>query len=165
MGGGKVEDFWRSYLLTLPAGSPARDEGYEAWAFGDGPEMADRLGELVLAGRKTATCEALWEVEAEGGQMARPGEKSIVLGGGGEPLCVVETMEVEVRRFDEVDEAFARDEGEGDLSLAYWREAHRRFFTRTLPEIGHRFSEDMPLVCERFRVVYGQGRRYGSEER
>lgn len=71
----------------------------------------------------------------------------------------METAEVAVRRFDEVDEAFARDEGEGDLSLAYWRDAHRQFFTATLPAIGCRFSEDMPLVCERFRVIYGRSRR------
>ncbi|MBA2512498.1 MAG: ASCH domain-containing protein [Rubrobacteraceae bacterium] len=157
MGEDRVGDFWRAYLSTLPGGSPSQDEGYEAWSFGDGPEMADELGELVLAGRKTATCSALWEMEAEGEPLARPGEKSIILGGKGEPLCVVETTEVEVRRFDEVDEVFAREEGEGDRSLAYWREAHRRFFVRALPEIRHRFSEDMPLVCERFRVIYRQG--------
>lgn len=158
-------DLWRAYLSALPGHSSARDEGYGAWSFGDGPEMADRLGGLVLAGRKTATCSALWELEAEGEPVARPGERSIILDGDDEPLCVVETTEVEVRRFDEVDEVFAHDEGEGDLSLAYWREAHRRFFVRTLPGIGRRFSEDMPLVCERFRVIYKQSRRYGSEER
>lgn len=154
MGEGEVEDFWRAYLSTLPEGSSARDEGYEAWSFGDGPEMADELGGLVLAGRKTATCSALWELEAEGEPAARPGEKTVILDGDDEPLCVIETTEVEIRRFDEVDKRFARDEGEGDRSLAYWREAHRRFFAGTLPEIGRRFSEEMPLVCERFRVIY-----------
>jgi uncharacterized protein YhfF len=156
---GEVEVFWRRFLSTLPAGSSGEDAEYEAWSFGDGPEMADSLGGLVLAGRKTATCSALWEIEADGGQVPRPGERSVVLDGRGDPLCVVETTEVEVRRFDRVDEAFARDEGEGDLSLAYWREAHRRFFARTLPAIGRRFAEDMPLVCERFRVVYDKGLR------
>ena len=164
MDGDKVDDLWQEFLSTLPAESDPSEQEYEAWSFGDGPEMADRLGGLVVAGRKTATCSALWELEAEGEPLARPGERSIVLDGRGEPLCIIETTEVKVRRFDEVDEAFARDEGEGDRSLAGWREAHRRFFARTLPGIGRRFSEDMPLVCERFRVIYGQGRRYESEE-
>lgn len=152
--GNKVEKFWRAYLETLPEGTPARDETYEAWAFGDGPELADELGALVLAGRKTATCFALWEVEAGEETMARVGDRSVILDGGGEPLCVIETTAVTVRRFDEVDDGFAREEGEGDRSLEYWRGAHRRFFARTLPGIGRRFSEDMPLVCERFRVIY-----------
>jgi len=47
-----------------------------------------------------------------------------------------------------VDAAFAHDEGEGDRSLAFWRSAHRAYFTR----LGQ-FAEDMPLCCERFRVV------------
>jgi uncharacterized protein YhfF len=139
MGAGEVEDLWRAYLMTLPDDSPARDEGYEAWSFGNGPQMA-----------------ALWELEAEGEPAAQPGEKSVILNGKGKPLCIIETTEVAVRRFDEVDGRFARDEGEGDGSLEYWQGEHRRFFSRTLPEIGHRFSEDMPLVCERFRVVYRQ---------
>ena len=152
--GNKVEKSWRAYLETLPEGTPMRDETYEAWAFGDGPELADELGALVLAGRKTATCFALWEVEAGEETMARVGDRSVILDGGGEPLCVIETTAVTVRRFDEVDDGFAREEGEGDRSLEYWRGAHRRFFARTLPGIGRRFSEDMPLVCERFRVIY-----------
>jgi uncharacterized protein YhfF len=47
-----------------------------------------------------------------------------------------------------VDQAFAAAEGEGDGSLAHWREAHRCFF-----EAEGAFSEDMELWCERFRVV------------
>lgn len=91
--------------------------------------------------------------------MPRRGERSIVLDGKDETLCVMETTEVAVRRSDEADEAFARDEGEGDSTLAYWREAHRSFFAATLPGIGRRFSEDMPLVRERFRVIHGRSRR------
>jgi uncharacterized protein YhfF len=82
------------------------------------------------------------------------GLKTVVLGGDGRPLCIIETTEVEIRRFDEVDEDFAREEGEGDLSLEYWRRAHERFFSRNLPKIGRVFSEGMPLVCERFRVIH-----------
>ena len=152
----KIAAYWKAYLETLPEDSPARDQKCEAWSFGDGPAMADELGALVLTGRKTATCSALWELEAEGEPMAEVGEVSVILDGKDDALCVIETTEVEIRRLDEVDARFAREEGEGDPSLEYWREAHRRFFDRTLPGIGRRFAEDMPLVCERFRVIYRQ---------
>ena len=56
--------------------------------------------------------------------------------------------------YNEVDAEFARAEGEGDLSLNFWRTAHKNFFSRTLPKIGKEFSEDLPVVCERFRVIY-----------
>jgi len=116
--------------------------------------MADELGALIAQGIKTATCSSLWEWEAEGNPIPQAGLITIVLDGRGEPLCIVETVEVAIHRYNEVDADFARDEGEGDLSLSYWRKAHRNFFSRTLPKIGKEFSEEMPLVCERFRMIY-----------
>ena len=114
-----------------------------SFAFGDSPALADELVDLVLKGVKTATCSTEDEPNT-----LKPGERWIVLDGHGEPRCVIESTEVTYRRYSEVDAAFARDEGEGDRSLAYWREAHRRYFGR----LG-RFSEDMMLMCERFRLV------------
>lgn len=150
----RAEAFWQQYLDGLPPDSPARGEPYEAEMFGDSPEMAGELGALVASGAKTATCSALWEWEAEGEPLPEPGAKCVVLGGGSEPLCIIETTEVEVRPYNEVDASFAREEGEGDLSLEHWREAHWRFFTRSLAGIGREPTPEMPLVCERFRVVY-----------
>jgi uncharacterized protein YhfF len=54
----------------------------------------------------------------------------------------------------EVDAQFAYDEGEGDRSLDHWRTAHWEYFSRVLPLIAKEPISDMPLVCERFRVVY-----------
>jgi uncharacterized protein YhfF len=159
LGGGKdVEDrigaYWSSFLETLPADSPIHDERYVAEAWGDSPQLADELGALIVDGTKTATCSALWEYEAEGSAWPEIGSKTIVLDGNNDPLCIVETTEVAVRPYDEVDAQFAYEEGEGDRSLEYWRDAHWRFFSRTLPEIGRDPATDMPLVCERFRVIY-----------
>jgi uncharacterized protein YhfF len=82
------------------------------------------------------------------------GQKTIVLDGNDDPLCTIETTEVEVRPYNEVDARFAYEEGEGDRSLEYWRQAHWRFFSRTLPNMGKEPTPDMPLVCERFRVIH-----------
>ena len=80
-----------------------------------------------MSGKKTGTCSALWEWEAEGNPIPQPGLISIVLDGIGKPICIIETTEVLVCRFNAVDEEFAHAEGEGDLSLEYWREAHKKF--------------------------------------
>src|SRR5919202_810005 len=98
-----IETYWRSYLNTLPPDSPVRDEKYVAEGWGDSPEMADELGALIASGTKTATCSALWEYEAEGEPLPKVGLKTIVLDGNGDPMCIVETTEVEVRPYDEVD--------------------------------------------------------------
>jgi len=150
----RIGTYWRGFLETLPADSLVRDEPYVAEAWGDSPRLADELGALIVDGTKTATCSALWEYEAEGSALPEVGSKTIVLDGNNDPLCIVETTEVAVRPYNEVDARFAFEEGEGDRSLEYWREAHWRFFSRTLPEIGRDPVTDMPLVCERFRVIY-----------
>jgi uncharacterized protein YhfF len=150
----RIEAYWQGYLETLPAESPVRDEGYLAEGWGDSPQMADELGALISDGTKTATCSALWEYEAEGEPLPEVGVKTVVLDGDGNPLCIVETTEVEIRPYNSVDDRFAYEEGEGDRSLDYWREAHWRFFSRTLPNVGKEPTTDMPLVCERFHMVY-----------
>ena len=122
---------------------PAKYQGLRSFAFVDGPELADELLDLVISGSKTATCSTEDEPNT-----STPGEQWIVLNGRGEPRCVIETTELTYRRFGEVDAAFAYEEGEGDRSLAYWRSAHRNYFGR----LG-KFSEDMMLMCERFRLV------------
>jgi uncharacterized protein YhfF len=149
-----VKTYWQQFLLSLPPHSPYHTKTYVAEGWGDSPALADELGALIVQGNKTATCSALWEWQAEGKAIPEAGLMTIALDGRGEPLCIVETTEVSIRKYNEVDADFAREEGEGDLSLNYWREAHRNYFSRLLPKIGKEFSEDMPLVCERFRVIY-----------
>ena len=113
------------------------------FSFGDSPHLADELAELVLAGMKRATCWAAGE-----GPKTEIGKQWVVLSGAGRPVAVIETVELTQRRFDEVDEAFAFDEGEDDRTLASWRRAHRNYFGRR-----GTFAPDMLLWCERFRVV------------
>jgi uncharacterized protein YhfF len=124
MGEHLIGAFWRSYLNTLPADSPVRDEEYVAEAWGDSPRLANELGTLIVAGTKTATCSAFWEYEAEGEALPKTGLKTIVLDGNGDPLCIVETTQVKLQPYDEVEARFAFEEGEGDRSLEYRRNAH-----------------------------------------
>jgi uncharacterized protein YhfF len=150
----QIEEYWSAFLASQPADSPYASKTYIAEAFGDGSALADELSGLVASGIKTGTCSSLWEWQAEGNPIPEVGLISIVLDGKGSPLCIIETTEATLRRFDEVDADFARAEGEGDFSLEYWRSAHKNFFSRTLPKIGKEFGEDMPLVCERFKLIY-----------
>jgi uncharacterized protein YhfF len=149
-----VRAYWQEFLSTISHDSPYHSKTYVAEGWGDSPEMADELGALIAQGIKTGTCSALWEWEAEGNPIPQVGMVTIALDGRGEPLCIVETVEVTIRKYNEVDGDFARAEGEGDLSLDYWREAHKTFFSRTLPKVNQEFSEEMALVCERFKLIY-----------
>ncbi len=149
-----IEAFWNQYRLSLPEGDRLPAAPPEAWYFCDNEAAARELGELVRAGIKTATCSLLWVYEAQGEKVPAAGDLSVIIDWQGNPLCLIETTEVAIRPYREVDGQFAYDEGEGDRSLAYWREVHWRFFTRECAQIGRQPAEDMPLVCERFRVLF-----------
>lgn len=153
-----VAAFWERFLRSLPADADRPDEDPDSFAFGDSPEMADGLGALVVEGTKTATSSLLAEYESEGTDPFREPAFDVVLDGRGNPLCVIETTEIRIMPFNEVDEAFAADEGEGDRSLAYWRRVHWGFFSRRCAKLGIEPSEDMPVVCSRFRLRYARAR-------
>ncbi len=149
----KIEAFWQAYVATLPPGM-TRPLGYSAWSFGSTPEMADRLGRLVLSGVKTATCSLVWSYATAHEPLPRVGDISIIVDGAGDPLCIIETVQADVLPFNQVNERHASEEGEGDRSLDYWRQVHWRVFAEECGAIGRRPSEDMPLLCERFRLLY-----------
>ena len=149
-----IKTYWQKFLSTLPQDSLYRTKPFSEGGYGDSPELMDELIQLVQEGKKTATCGSLWEWEAEGKPLPEIGNLWVELDGSGKPVCITETVEVTIRKYNEVDAEFAHDEGEGDLSLEYWRKAHRNYFSRVLRKIGKEFSEEMPLVCERFRVIY-----------
>lgn len=145
-----LEEFWIRARRGL-AGSPERPP--EAWAFGATPGHADGLLALVLDGIKTGTASSLWDYEANGDPLPAAGELSIILDGTGAPRAVIETTEVGIVPFSEVTAEHARAEGEGDRTLEAWREIHERYW-RTHSESPRGYEPDMPVVCERFRLVY-----------
>ena len=133
----------RPSLATLRARYP----GAESFTFGDGPDLCAHLLALVRAGRKTATCGALRDFGEGGEAMRVVGRRDIALDWDGRPALVIETVEVTLRRYCDVDEGFALAEGEDD-TLAGWQAGHRAFFER-----NGGWSPEMMLVCERFRLI------------
>ena len=126
----------------------------EAWMFGDGSEaMGNDLGELVVQGVKRATCSAKCLHDLEGEDLPAVGQYGIILNGKSEPLCIIQFTKVSITPMNEVTEAFAALEGEGDLSYEYWYNEHERFFRKELSSYNIEFSIDMDLVCQEFKVV------------
>jgi uncharacterized protein YhfF len=111
--------------------------------FGDSPGLADRLAALVVAGAKTATCSA-----ASLGEETSLGEQQVVLSGDGVPVAVIETLSLQVLPLTQVTPAQAALEGEGDLSHAYWFDAHKDYFTRE-----GTYATDMQVIFETFRLA------------
>jgi uncharacterized protein YhfF len=150
----RILDYWEAFLATRADAAELRARGYVAEAFGDGAEMASELGALIVSGVKTATCSSTFEWEHAGDPIPHEGLLSIVLDGAGAPLCIIETLRVEIVAYEEVGPEFAYAEGEGDRSLEHWRRVHWAYFSRALRKLGLEPSASMPLVCEHFRVIH-----------
>jgi uncharacterized protein YhfF len=151
---GETDRYWLQFLHSLPSEAEPPEGYYEAFHFGTTKESATEVAALVFQGIKTTTGSLKWVYEHEGRVPPAPGDYSIVLDGNDTPVCVIETTEIRVLLLAEVDEQFAYDGGEQDRTLASWREGYRSDIVSECARIHREPTEQTPLVCERFRVVY-----------
>jgi uncharacterized protein YhfF len=142
--GDPVREYWRRFVAATGI-----EGAYTAWGFGNTERMATELGLLVRDGPKRATASLRADYDGDE-PMPRVGDLGVILDGRGQPLCVIRTTGVEVRRFGDVDAEFAWAEGEDDRTLESWREAHIRFFAAA----GRPFGEDTEVVLERFELLW-----------
>lgn len=91
--------------------------------------------------------------ELEGEKLQQVGQFDIVLDGDENPLAIIQYTNIELVKMKNVTSAFAKSEGEGDLSYDYWYDAHVQFFTWELGLYDLTFTPDIVLVCQTFEVV------------
>lgn len=146
----KVRQFWKDFCSAsaIDPGTP-----FQTWYFGNTAEMARELAELVITGKKSATASLVTVNEMKPDEAPVPDGISVVTDLDGEPMCVIQTVEIRHIPFDQVDAQFARDEGEGDQSYEYWRDVHWNYFSREAEELGIDFNERSLICCERFRLL------------
>lgn len=144
--------FWQAFAQSRAVDPTSRF--LEAFHFDDNEPGANELAALVVNGRKRATAALLWAYDLEGKRVPEPSDLSIVTDFRGNEVCIIEILRVDIVPFAQVSAEFAATEGEGNGSLEYWRRAHEAYFGRECKRIGRTPGPDMPVVCERFEVVF-----------
>ena len=155
-----IEPFWLAYQRACSVKVP----GFSASALGHTRALADTLAALVVAGVKRAQATPLRDFAAEvdaqdadqNADLPQPGDHLVVLDGSGAPCAIVRTTQVEKRLFNQIDDAFAFEAGEGDLTLRWWLTAHRQDFAERAQAEGFEADERMALLLEYFEVVWPQ---------
>jgi uncharacterized protein YhfF len=144
---------WREFLAH---GSVCEDQGRAVsyWHFCGNEQDADECARLVVIGRKRATAPSLWSLETSGEPLPSVGDLHVVTNWAGEAQCIIRITGVEVVPFDEITQEHASAEGEGDGSLAWWRNTHWAYCQRELEGRGYLPEPAMPIVFERFECVY-----------
>lgn len=146
-----VKKMWNDYHNSIGIIAP---EEPISDSFCDNEKDANELAALVNDGIKRATSPALWSFEKTGSKLPVVGEIFIVKDWAGNAVCIVQTRKVTIMPFNEVTEAHAYIEGEGDRSLKYWKEVHTLFYQAELKNLGLKFEESMPIVFEEFERIF-----------
>ncbi|MCL2400320.1 MAG: ASCH domain-containing protein [Defluviitaleaceae bacterium] len=134
-------EFWKG--KEQPKSVVAEQFGYDG--------IVDELAQLIINGKKTATCSAYALYEIENLPLPTIDMYTIILNSKDDPVAIIKTTEIQLIKMNEVPEELAL--AEGDLTFEYWWNGHKEAFTNELAEFGLEFSEDMLLVFERFEVV------------
>lgn len=119
----------------------------ETFRFGDSPELCVEILALVRSGQKTATCEKASAYGEKADAWPEVGRRDIALNWDGTLALMIETVEVQTRKFSEMDAEFVAAQGEF-RDLDHWRAGYTAYFKRT-----GGFAPDMKLMCERFRMI------------
>ena len=147
-----IKNYWNTFIKINPQ---YKDRKYEVWSFGYGNYQANDLLSLVRQNIKSGTSSAL-ELYEENEKIPEENDISIITYGDGFPGCIIETVEIIFKKFDEINEFEASLEGEGDFSLKMWRKVHQKYFTKEYLERGKEFHNKIPVIYERFEIVYDQ---------
>lgn len=145
---------WESVLLQIGRSSYRGAQPAGPFWFGDSPELSEKLVSLVVAGQKTATASLLWEWEFDGDDLPNAGHLEALLSWTNDFEGIIRTTVIEIVPFEAVDAGFAALEGEGDLSLDFWRRVHWNFFSGVCARIGKTPRPNMPIVCQQFALEY-----------
>ncbi|MDZ4132113.1 MAG: ASCH domain-containing protein [Dethiobacteria bacterium] len=149
-----VESMWQLFLATKAGKALFRQATYSVWHFGATSEVADKLALLVLEDKKKATSSAFWLYEYENEAVPAKGDFSVITDWAGKAKCIIRNTNVSLLPFADITAEMAAKEGEGDLSLDYWKKVHIEFFTKECEDAGDKFTEDMLVVFEEFELVY-----------
>ena len=141
--------YWQTYCQSKKID---KNTSVEASIAGN-EAIADKLLEIYLQGKKTAGSGLVRDYEEAGDPLPKEGDHWIILDTKSKPRCIVKTIAVEIHLFSQVPLRIAIAEGEGDLSLEYWREGHRKFFL-SLDHLTIDNIDQEQVVTEFFEVVW-----------
>lgn len=147
------KQYWDSYVFTLPSSLRSMKLNVSA-SYAGNKEITDELLNLYLTGKKTAGSSIVEDFLSTGDELPKIGNYWIFLNSKEEPSCILKTVDIKIHKFNEVPVAIAAAEGEGDLSLEYWRKVHTGLYAPFLDAWGLKRIEDATVITEFFNVVY-----------
>lgn len=146
-----VETFWQAARAAVP-GLPAA--GYKTRTFGRSAEMANILVPLIASGEKTGTFALAAEYERDPAARPSQGDYFVVTWFDGRPALVYRITEVATVPFSGIGPEHVAVEGPNARQVDIWRRIHWPYWSAMLRDWGQEPSESMPVVFQRFELLY-----------
>lgn len=147
-----LQSFWRDCLVAFPEfkgkAMPEHDH------FCDNQSDADQCAHLVALKIKQATSPSLWWFEKNQEALPKVGDLAIITDWSKRPFALIRNTAVEFCPFEDISEAYAEIEGEGDRSLKYWKSTHWAYYQREMAPFGEKPEPEMTIVCQYFETLY-----------
>lgn len=148
-----VVELWKSYVDAHPK---LEDKSLpDSWFFHSNKADANRLGELVLKGKKKAGSGLYSWYKDANADLPKIGTKHIITDFDGKALAIIEIRKVDTIAFNKISKTYASlDMGTSEKPLEKWKKAHWDFFESALKEEDKTPTEDMLVVCEWFETIW-----------
>lgn len=150
------KEYLAKYFSTLPLDLANINRVTDSFHFCGAEHDANLCAKLTRDRKKLATASLEWCFTIGTERYPEVGELDVITDWDNNPVCIIEITKLKVISFNEVPESFAIEEGEGDLSLDYWRKVHWQFFSQECEDLGREPSENMPVLLQWFKVVYSE---------
>jgi uncharacterized protein YhfF len=132
----------------------ATEGSYHARWIGLDHDSTEQVLELIIAGDKTGTFTLPWIVAHTDHPDPAVGDFVMLIDFSGSPRILVELTAIETVLFGAVTADHIKVDGTPVRDLAIWKALHTSYWNGMLQPFELAISDDMPVLIEKFRLVY-----------
>jgi len=148
-----ASEMWNDFTESNPEFK--NDEIPESDFFHNNEKDANRLAELTLTGKKSASSGLYSLYEQYKADLPSIGKKQIVTDFNGNAKAIIENVSVDTIPFNKISKEYAElDMGTDIEALEKWKKAHWEFFENFLKESGKKPTEEMIIVAVEFKKIW-----------
>lgn len=148
----KTDKYWKLFQAEHPEFLDTNIP--PSYFFCDNQKDTDECAELVVRRIKQATSPSVWWFTKNKEEFPKAGDLAIITNWEGEPKAIIRITKVALVKLKDITPEYANREGEGNRSLAYWKQVHLEYYSREMKQYDESPHEEMEIVCEYFETLY-----------
>lgn len=135
---------------------------YEVRWIGLDDATTEQILELIRSGDKTGTFSLPWIRERTGKNLPGVGDAIVLVSFDSKPQLVVRITEITEVAFGDISEEHTAVDGSPVRALAVWKPLHIDYWNERLLPLGLAVCDDMPVLIEKFELVYDAAGQVGA---